>query len=252
MPISYVLGCVLPPNVAFDGELNDEELIDARIKKREELTLGMANHVRQCQTQRNELIKRYKHAQKQLMENVAWPDRDDIFVGDFSQNADIPKFGMEQVGDTYYYSPLSIFIFGAVNYATKKLHAFVYPEYEGKKGGNNVSSLFWKTFQIEGILELAHRKGPGKSLTLVFDNCSGQNKNRMVLRFALFLVESNIYKKVEVLFLITGHTKNVCDKMFNDLKHGYHYQNIYCFDDLINIFDEHDDVHVHKVNYIAG
>ena len=33
----------------------------------------------------------------------------------------------------------------------------------------------------------------------VFDNCAGQNKNRIVLRFAQYLVDCDIFIKVEVL-----------------------------------------------------
>ena len=39
------------------------------------------------------------------------------------------------------------------------------------------------------------------------ENCSGQNKNNMVLRLALFLVEAKYFKKVTFMFYIVGHTK---------------------------------------------
>ena len=61
-------------------------------------------------------------------------------------------------------------------------------------------------------------KMAGKRLTLIFDNCSGQNKNNMVLRLGLWLLDMGIYEEVEVLFLKAGHTKNICDRRFKDLK----------------------------------
>ena len=47
---------------------------------------------------------------------------------------DLPHFGQEQPGETYYYSPLNISCFGITDFATNVLDAFVYHEGEGKKG----------------------------------------------------------------------------------------------------------------------
>jgi hypothetical protein len=64
-------------------------------------------------------------------------------MGDFAHNLPLPNFGAAQPGETYYYSPPSIFIFGRVELSMKptKLEDFVYHEGEGKKGGNNVASM---------------------------------------------------------------------------------------------------------------
>ena len=40
----------------------------------------------------------------------------------------------------------------------------------------------------------------------MFDDCAGQNKNRMILRLPMWLVDMEIYKKVQVVFQITDHT----------------------------------------------
>jgi hypothetical protein len=61
----------------------------------------------------------------------------------------------------------------------------------------------------------------GGRLSIVMDNCGGQNKNKMVLRLALYLVEKKLFKCVEFIFYIRGHTKNVCDRLFNLLKINY-------------------------------
>ena len=113
---------------------------------------------------------------------------------------DIPHFGQEQPGETYYYSPVNISCFGSVDYATNILDAFVYQEGEGKKGGNSVSSLLYKKLKDDGIISLAKEKGPGNQLSLIFDNCAGQNKNRMVLRFAQYLIDTEMFKKVQIIF----------------------------------------------------
>ena len=139
-----------------------------------------------------------------LNNGVKWPDRRDCFVGDYCQNMGLPHFGNEQPGETYYYSPLGIYIFGIVNYATEKMNAYVYHEGVGAKGGNNVCSLVYKNLEDCGIIKEWKESGkkPGKSLSLVFDNCGGQNKYHVMLRMSLWLIDMGLYKAVEGIFLL--------------------------------------------------
>jgi hypothetical protein len=131
---------------------------------------------------------------------------------------DLPHFGGEQPGETFYYSPLNIFVFGVVGPTDNdRLHAFVYDEGEGKKGGNNVLLLILKSLALPEIDLLQNEEAGGK-LNFILDNCGGQNKNRMVLRLAIWLVKTGVFKKVNFIFLVRGHTKNPCDRMFNILK----------------------------------
>ena len=107
------------------------------------------------------------------------------------------------------------------NYATEVLTAYVYDEGEGAKGEDNVASLIYKYLEDECVIKEWEDSGkqPGKSCTFVFDNCAGQNKNKCVIRMAcLWRIDMGIYKTVIVLFLITGHTKNICDRRFKDVK----------------------------------
>jgi hypothetical protein len=68
---------------------------------------------------------------------------------------------------------------------------------------------------------------------IIFDNCSGQNKNNTVLKLAMWLKEMHYFKRVNFVFLIVGHTKNACDRLFNSLKHEYRKRNIFTMDELI-------------------
>ena len=73
-----------------------------------------------------------------------------------------------------------------------------------KKKVNNVSSLMLEEIK-KHILE---QNSPGKELTIIMDNCGGQNKNNMVLRLSVLLVELGYFDKVNFVFYIVGHTKN--------------------------------------------
>ena len=88
-----------------------------------------------------------------------------------------------------------------------------------------------KTMRTMGIIR---EDMVGGELIIVFDNCSGQNKNNTILKLLVFLVELKYFKKVQLLFLIVGHTKNACDQLFNALKNLYRQENIYTFPQLLH------------------
>ena len=170
-------------------------------------------------------------------------------VADFGENMELPVYNKEQPGCAYYFSPLSAYNFGVVNHAHEyedgiigeHLYAHVYHEGVAKKGANNVASLLMKTFRELDILQ---EDEIGGELTVVFDNCTGQNKNNTVLKLLVYLIEMKFFKKVNFVFLIVGHTKNVADHLFNALKNVYRKENIYTFPQLLIVLNTSDKVTV--------
>ena len=56
----------------------------------------------------------------------------------------------------------------------------------------------------------------------------------------MHLIEINIYKGSELVFLLPGHTKNSCDTSFSSMKHTYNKVNIWCINMLyysLNVSD---------------
>ena len=102
-----------------------------------------------------------------------------------------------------------------------------------------MTSMLWKHILSERLLD---NTGPAKELNFVFDNCGGQNKNRMVLRFMVMLAKLNAALVVRAIFLIKGHTKNDCDRMFNLLKLDYRKLNIYTPQELYLCLNRHPSV----------
>ncbi len=119
------------------------------------------------------------------------------------------------------------------------MRAYGYNEGEGAKGDNNVASLIMHALRDLGWL-IADRCG-GK-LSIIMDSCSRQNKNKMVLHLVLYLVEQHYFKNVEFIFYIRGHTKNVCNRLFNLLKIRYHKSDIYTMEMLADILNKMDDI----------
>ena len=74
----------------------------------EEELLKAAKHVERARAQQllfNQLIE---EALKHKTENVTHSQRTYMRVGNYCQNLELPFFGAEQPGDTYYMSPLTI------------------------------------------------------------------------------------------------------------------------------------------------
>ena len=125
-------------------------------------------------------------------------------------------------------------MFGIVSTHTEKdsLLCQYFKEGDGAKGGNNVASMLWNKFKLCGFVNDSESKGPLGEYNLVMDNCGGQNKNRMVIRLFLMMAELKIFKKVNLICLVCGHTKNACDRMFMLLKQFFHYKNLYTMKQL--------------------
>lgn len=83
---------------------------------------------------------------------------------------------------------------------------------------------------------------PGKRLTIAMDNCGGQNKNNHVLRLAAYLVEMKFFLEVEFVFYVRGHTKNACDRMFNQMKLRFHKQDIFTYKQALDALGKQDNV----------
>ena len=72
--------------------------------------------------------------------------------------------------------------------------------------------------KVRGLFD-RHNYG---ELTYIAHNCEGQNKNKIVLGFLMWLAEVKLFPKVSICFLARGYTKNSADRLFNLLKLDYH------------------------------
>ena len=247
------------------GDVDDDEVTedgaeapDDADESREKMMLRMGTHVQMARVQR-ELYRHYVNKAINDAEiGALHSERSYTFVVDYGQNMELPVFNHEQPGCAYYYSPLSVYNLGVVNHAHKygqinsdgnvrneykeHMHAHVYHEGVAKKGANNVASLIMKTLTDSNILR---ENDPGGELVIVFDNCSGQNKNNTMLKLLVYLTEIGYFKRVTFVFLIVGHTKNAADRLFNMLKRDYRLKNIFTMDCLMDHLNVSESVTIH-------
>jgi hypothetical protein len=216
------------------------------VNQRETDILKAAKHVEEAINMReycNWMIEQCKATQQNTNN-----ERTITLNADYSQNGELPSYGNQQPGETYYYSPLTLNIFGIVDTDDKKetMVAYCYEEFEGRKGGNNVASLLMLHLHEKQFL---NKNDPIGTLNIIMDNCCCQNKNKMVLRLANYLVEMGYFKEVNFCFLVVGHTKNHADRLFNLAKSSIRSSNVYCMKDFICLIGKNEHiqaVHVHS------
>jgi hypothetical protein len=217
---------------------------EAEMLAQEAEILGVARHVEMAQKQRI-LFNQKK--------DIAFADKDKqreervfTLVADYAQNMYLPNFASSQPGATYYYSPLNAYCFGVVDASTRpsKLYGHIYLEDLGKKGGDNVASMLWKQLKLIDLIPENNGRpsAPAKELNIVMDNCGGQNKNNMVLRMLILLVKLGVCKVARAIFLVRGHTKNDCDRLFNLMKQIYRKSDCFNEEELMHAVGSHDDV----------
>jgi hypothetical protein len=94
-------------------------------------------------------------------------------------------------------------------------------------------------------LNLLCEDSVGSELSIIFDNCSGKNKNNTVLKLLAWLMAMGYFKEIHFIFLVVGHTKNAAGHPFNSLKQEYRKQNLFTFDELVQTLDKSSSLTIH-------
>ncbi|CAG8492257.1 15423_t:CDS:2 [Gigaspora margarita] len=95
------------------------------------------------------------------------------------------------------------------------------------KGANTTLNMIYYFLQ---------KKNPKKKkLSVTCDNCSGQNKNNLLLWFWSWLCSLNWYEEIVINFMLPGHTKFICDSFFGQIKKVYRDNRVNIIDDVENI-----------------
>ena len=218
-------------------------LVDEVEESHENLILNAAKHVKTAQSQKLLAQEKIKLA-KDRYDSERSESSVITLVMDYCQNMGIPHFGNEQPGDTYYYSPIWLYCFGIVNVALDQLYAYIYQESAGKKGSMNVVSFLLHYIENYVMGNGHHNYQTKDELNIITDNCGGQNKNGLILKAAAYLMEKNWFRRVTLIFLIRGHTKNSADRMFNLLKVHWRQTNVYTYQQALDILGECEYVNV--------
>lgn len=149
---------------------------------------------------------------------------------DFSQQLQYP-FESQQVGPIYFKTPRRAQLFGIscegnfrqVNYLIDEANFL-------EKNANTVISFLDHYFANHGLGE--------KSTYLTADNCVGQNKNNAVIQYLMYRVLSKLHSKIEMSFLVVGHTKFSPDSHFGLIRQRYRHSQVYTYEQLAMIIED--------------
>ena len=132
---------------------------------------------------------------------------------DYAQQVHLPS-NPQQPGPIYFLVPRKCGLFGVccegiprqVNFLIDEAHLI-------SKGANAVVSYLHYFFQNYGLGET--------DVHLHCDNCSGQNKNRIVLWYCAWRVATGLHRSISLNFLVAGHTKFAPDWCFGLVKQAF-------------------------------
>jgi hypothetical protein len=127
-----------------------------------------------------------------------------------------------------------VHVFGIVEEAKKKGHIYLFGESDrldrptGYTGSNSVISMLYHWFIMN-----KHR-WPMR-LHIHTDNCSGQNKNNMMVHFLMWAVQMSMLHDCCISFMLPGHTKFAPDAYFGMFKSRYYLADK--IDDMVDLMD---------------
>jgi hypothetical protein len=157
---------------------------------------------------------------RHMMSHYSW---------DFAQQLHYP-FEDQQVGPIFFKTPRRAQLFGICNEGIPRQYNYLIDEADFLgKNANTVISLLDHFFTNYGLGE--------KWVHLTADNCVGQNKNNAVLQYLMYRVLTGLHDKIELSFLLVGHTKFSPDGFFGLIKQHYRRSQVYTYDQLANIVE---------------
>lgn len=192
------------PNVSFKPPRTDTcrkcDLLHCEIKAQGE----------RSQAAKSELALHHRKAEtatKLMKTDIAASQMPDSTVSVFSMDLEQVMFVPTLThSDMFYASQLSCYNLG-INFGDNK-HSYMCCWYEGLagRGGNEIASCLLRVLNM-GI-------SSKRNIVVWSDNCTAQNKNRMIVFIYMFLVSCGLFDTIEHRYLVSGHSFLQCDRDF--------------------------------------
>ena len=133
---------------------------------------------------------------------------------DLQQQQPCPKM---PVNMAYYASKLWFRNFCIYDLTMDKANMFAWDETVGSRGPDEIASCIYRWLQHV-------RETEGRTVTklrIFADNCAGQNKNIYLILFFLQQIQQKLLKRVDLIFLVSGHSYMHCDRAFGVVEKVY-------------------------------
>lgn len=204
----------------------EEEKIEALEKAKKHLVSATKEraHYRQCiEDSSQSYAASMKSEQKQSK-----PDKMH-YSWDFAQQLHYP-YEDHQVGPIYFKTPRVAQLFGVCCEVLPRQVNYLIDEADFPgKGADTVISMLHHFFECYGFGE--------RQLLLTADNCTGQNKNNAIVQYLLYRTIVGLHDKIDLSFMLVGHTKFSPDAYFGLLKKKYRRSRAYTYRQLVDIIN---------------
>lgn len=135
---------------------------------------------------------------------------------DYHKNLPTPKISSQ---DSYYLRKLRTNLFGIYSGNEDIMNCFFYDDSIGGSGPNEVISLL--NYVLESLIE---KHGTFHHLILWADNSPGQFKQCFLFFYLDSLVKNGTFLRVDLKFLLEGHSFSICDRRFGCIQQFFNTQ----------------------------
>jgi len=230
--------CELQKRKIAGTKLHDEE-------KAEKLTAELLSHQKSYQGERAVYNSEREHAKRHRKELSKGTRRIDECIEhismDYGQSIAVPHT-TDQLGGTFYLHMRNFLLFGIFSVLENTQRCYTYDEREAGKGANEVISF------LHDFLSNRHIKTP--NLRIHADNCRGQNKNKYVMWYLVWLVSTGRLKRAEIKFMIKGHTHFIVDSGIGHTKRALRQAEVYCLNHWAEVINR--SAKTNKAKIVTG
>jgi hypothetical protein len=145
---------------------------------------------------------------------------------DYGSGVAMPHYGSIRPGSDYFNSNLTMNMYVQCDLGSNKHHVTLYDERCMGKGADALCSLRLAWHVRERKRLEADNGSPPKYFIGIYDNCVGQNKSNVTMKFAAYL-SLVFYERVLLLFYLPGHSHMICDRVVGWCKRSIKGKNIY-------------------------
>ena len=113
----------------------------------------------------------------------------------------------------FYERKLNVYNFCIVHLQESTPYFYIWEEFTGRRGSCEIFSCIYK-FLKENVLNKQTRP---RKFRIIADNCGRQNKNNNLVLALLRLVHLNLFDRIELAFMVPGHSYLPCDRTFGNI-----------------------------------
>lgn len=190
----------------LENQLADEKDVEKKGKLLSEIRIIDTEH--EVHLAKAKIFYGRKKAAKKVSRTT--PHKEAICM-DYAKNYPCPNI---TTNDVYYRRQLSVYAFNIHVLSNSSSIFYIYPETVAHKGSDEVASFLHHFVYSHLDKDVTH-------LEIFSDSCSGQNKNKTLLRLMHHLVHvEKRFDYIKMTFPIRGHSYLECDKNTALVKHS--------------------------------